>query len=233
MKLSVITPTADQPTGIALAERWMQHQTLQPDEWIVADDGTEKAQLSQGQTHLYRVREYEGGASLAANILAALEHATGDVIAIWEHDDYYHPNHLQLCVDKLTNRSGATGASVLRYFNVRHRMWVVMQNVGSALCNTALTKDYVPHLKQEAEQLLLSGRYNLDGLFWAKLHYKNKFLHKIPTVIGIKGLPGRPGLGLGHRVDRNRRWQNDPNGEVLKDWLGEDAEAYFPLLGDV
>lgn len=233
MTLSVITPTADQPVGMALAERWMQHQTVQPDEWIVVDDGETPATLTLGQTHIIRERTQEGGASLAGNILAGLEIAEGDVIAIWEHDDYYYPNHLQTCVEKLTDRSGATGSSILKYFNLQHRLWIVMQNVGSALCNTALTRDHADKLRAAAEPLLETGKHNLDGTFWASLHYKNKFLTKQSTVIGIKGLPGRPGLGLGHRPETSRRWQTDPTGLVLKEWLGPHAEPYLELLGDV
>jgi glycosyltransferase involved in cell wall biosynthesis len=211
----------------------MQHQTRQPDEWIVADDGEQHALLSLGQAHIIQERRYEKGASLAANILAGLERASGDIIVIWEHDDYYAPEHLDLCYNKLCERSGAVGSDVLRYFNVEHRMWIVMQNVGSALCNTAFTKDHADVLKREAEALLETEKHNLDGNFWSKLHFKHKFLHKIPTVVGIKGLPGRAGLGLGHRVDRNRRWQTDPTGEVLKEWLGSDADPYLEMLGPV
>lgn len=44
--VTVITPTADQPTGIALLERYMARQTVKPDAWIVADDGNTPASLT-------------------------------------------------------------------------------------------------------------------------------------------------------------------------------------------
>ena len=40
LRVSVITPTADQPIGIKLLEGYVQAQTVQPFEWIVADDGS-------------------------------------------------------------------------------------------------------------------------------------------------------------------------------------------------
>jgi glycosyltransferase involved in cell wall biosynthesis len=233
MKVSVITPTADQPTGMKLAERWMKQQTLQPDEWVVADDGESHALLSLGQAHIIRERTYERGASLAANVLAGLERVTGDVVVIWEHDDYYHPNHIRYCCQRLAGRSGATGSEILRYFNIAHRQWVIMQNIGSALCNTAFTSDLIPVVREHAERLLETKGHNLDALFWASLHHSKKFLHRTNTVVGIKGLPGRKGLGIGHRVDSKRSWQTDPKGEVLQAWIGKDAEPYLELLGPV
>src|SRR5687768_6841694 len=50
--ITVITPTADRPAAWPLAERWMARQTVQPDQWIVADDGIAPAPLTMGQQHI-------------------------------------------------------------------------------------------------------------------------------------------------------------------------------------
>lgn len=228
MRISVITPTADQPTGIALAEKWMARQTVQPHEWIVADDGTVPAALTAGQMHIVRTRLHEGGKSLAGNIMAGLQAATGDVIIIVEHDDWYAPNHIETCIARLTRRGGgATGSINQRYYNVQHRVHRLMKNVGSALCNTAFTSDHKRGMFRAAERAFRDGKYCVDRHFWDALPRSHWDVHDIDTVVGIKGLPGRKGLGIGHRPDN--KWTPDHDGHMLRRWVGEDADTYMGL----
>jgi hypothetical protein len=44
-------------------------------------------------------------------------------------------------------------------------------------------------------------------------------------VIGIKGLPGRMGIGIGHR--QSFKGQDDPDGLKLREWIGDDAGIYL------
>lgn len=232
MTITLITPTADQPQGMALAEYYMQRQTLAFDQWIVADDGNVPAQLTLGQQHIVRPREHEGGRSLAANILAALPHAVGDIIVIVEHDDYYAPNHLEVCASYLAMGVSACGSGNLRYYNLPNRCWRVMRNQGSALCNTALTRDALPHLEAAAQTAFAQNIIGLDGNFWRRLMNGNVpcVVHDTDTVVGIKGLPGRTGLGIGHRPNPHQ-WQKDANWQRLRHWLGDaDAQAYINLF---
>lgn len=225
MRISLITPTADQPAGIALCERWIARQTVQPDEWIVADDGIVPATLSMGQQHLARTRQHEGAQSLAANILVALETVTGDIVIVVEHDDHYAPNHIEVCVDRLKTAS-ATGARQQRYYNVEHRCWILMQNIGSSLCNTAFRADQIPKMQAAGKAAFQRKAIGLDRLFWDSLRI-GKDVHGINTVVGIKGLPGRKGLGMGHRPGTNgRRWTPDPDLRQLRAWIGDDVQAY-------
>lgn len=225
MKISLITPTADQPTGIALAERFIARQTVKPDEWIVADDGETPATLTMGQVHIVRKRQHEGGRSLASNMLAALEVATGDLIIIIEHDDWYAPDHIETCVQRL-KAGGATGSINQRYYNVEHRSYRLMKNIGSALCNTAFTSDHKKGMKRAAEKAFRDGRICVDRYFWDALPRSYWDIHSVDTVVGIKGLPGRKGLGLGHRPDH--RWTDD-DGTVLRQWVGDDADEYLKI----
>lgn len=222
MKISLITPTADQPLGIMLAEQYMARQTIGFHEWIVADDGTVPARLTMNQKHVVRPRRYEGGASLANNVLDALAHVTGDVVVIVEHDDHYHPRHLEVSRDRL-ERAEATGAGWQRYYNVHHRCHKLMKNVGSALCNTAFRVALMPAMEEAAERCRRSGAIGLDRMFWDSLK-EGADVHDEHTVVGIKGLPGRPGLGIGHRPDNT--WNMDPNLEQLRQWIGDDVENY-------
>lgn len=225
MRISVITPTADQPRGIELLEGYMARQTVQPDQWIVADDGTVPAMLTMGQTHLVRPRTQEGGRSLASNLLAGLDTAVGDVLLVFEHDDWYSADHIETCLLGLRG-AHATGSRWQRYYNVEHRCWVVMDNVGSALCNTAFTRAVVPDMRAAAQRVLDSGSIGLDRLFWDSLAQADKCITETETVVGIKGLPGRPGLGMGHRPSQSNRWTMDAGGTKLREWVGADAVNY-------
>lgn len=221
MRVSAITPTADQPLGLLLLERYMARQTVQPDDWIVADDGVEPAKLTMGQTHLVRKREHEGGRSLAGNMLAALAYAPGDVVVVFEHDDWYAPNHIEVCLDRLRS-APATGSMFQRYYNVEQRCWRLMRNVGSALCNTAFRAELVPTMLAAANRASASGSYGVDRLFWDSVTGGD--VHEIDTVVGIKGLPGRQGLGMGHRPGDG--WTHDPQLAQLQNWIGNDVENY-------
>lgn len=220
MKVTLITPTADQPMGIFLCERYMARQTAKFHQWIVADDGEIPATLTMGQQHLVRRREHDGGRSLAGNILAALPHVKGDVVVIIEHDDYYAANHLHVCIDRLKSAE-ATGSRWQRYYNIEHRSHRLMRNIGSALCNTSFRVSLLRQFEAAAHAAFRKGEIGLDRLFWDSIEGD---VHDINTVVGIKGLPGRRGLGLGHRPGNG--WTADPDMKVLQEWIGSDVENY-------
>jgi hypothetical protein len=222
MKVSVITPTADRPAAWPLAERWMARQTVQPDQWIVADDGVEAAPLTMSQQHIRRPRKETGGASLVMNLLAAIPHVHGDVVLICEDDDFYRPNHIAVCVDQL-RKHRAVGCTWLNYYNVRARAWRRIRNSCAALCNTAFQAECLPMLERAAHDALAEGIYHVDRLFWRTAGTAG--LHEQETVIGIKGLDGMPGIGIGHRPGPG--WRPDARGNKLREWVGKDAEAYL------
>ena len=227
-KLSLITCTADRPWAIARAEFQIGRQTLPPDEWIVADDGNEAATLTQGQTHIRRVRDGEGALSLGRNMLSALAAVTGDLIVVIEDDDWYHPEYLATCVRHLQSCQ-ATGDPLQRYYNVAQRRYVVMNNRGSALCQTACQRVLLPLMRQAAEEAIRANHYGIDARFWAKLSPSQYRLQGGQRTVGMKGIPGRSGLGMGHRPDSKRPWRDDPRGTVLRSWIGADADAYLAL----
>lgn len=223
MRISVITPTCDRPRGIELCERYMARQTVQPDEWIVADGGQEPARLTMGQVHLHRPSP-PGAANLAGNILRALDAVTGDVVVIVEDDDAYLPNHIEGCVMGLKRRP-AYGCNRLLYVNVEHRCFAQMANNGSALCQTAFRSELIPEMRKAAQEAMAAGDFGIDRRFWAS----RKHMATGPqTVIGVKGLTGTPGLGIGHRPrsSRFRRWHPDPDLKMLRQHIGDDVEAY-------
>ena len=221
-RIAVITPTADQPTGMALLEGYMARQTRQPDQWIVADDGLQPAQLSFGQTHLVERRRFEGGRSLASNLLRGLEAVQADMILIMEHDDWYSREHIAHVAAQL-DRQPVAGSKLQRYYNVAQRHWRVMSNRGSCLAQTGLRAECVPQLRKAAQRSFGTGEIGIDALFWAGFKTVRNDISQ--TTVGIKGLPGRKGLGMGHRPP-DHRWTADPAMKKLAEWIGQDAGLY-------
>lgn len=201
----------------------MARQTARVDQWIVVDDGVMPAPLTMGQTHIRRKRTAEGGASLALNIIEAVRHLTADLVVIIEDDDYYRANHLEVCRRRLATHE-AVGCIWLNYYNVELRAWRRIRNSCAALCNTALRASALPMLRAAAEAAIAAGVYHVDRLFWQRVGAAG--LHQEETVIGIKGLPGRRGIGIGHRKDG--AWRADPDGVKAREWLGVDAAWYAP-----
>ncbi len=222
MKVTVITPTADRPAAWPLAERWMARQTRQPDQWIVADDGVAPAPLTAGQQHVRRQRKETGGASLAMNLLAAIQHVRGGVVLVMEDDDYYRPDHIAVCVERL-RKHRAVGCTRLTYTTDRPRPSPRIRKSRAAQCTTANRAECRPPLQQAAHGALAQGIYHVDRLFWQQVGTAG--LHEQETVIGIKGLDGMPGIGIGHRPGPG--WHPDAGGKKLREWVGSDAEAYL------
>jgi glycosyltransferase involved in cell wall biosynthesis len=199
----------------------MGRQTLKADQWIVADDGIEEQPTTAGQQVIRRQRSSEGAKSLADNILASIDHVRGDYVGIIENDDYYLPDHIEYHVNQLKDNV-ASGGVWLNYYNVQYKGYRTIRNKCSALCNTFMRVEVLEDLRKAALECRAKNDYNIDQHFWERVGYKG--LHEHVSVIGIKGLAGRKGLGVGHRP---KSLQADPNFKQLKLWLGDDATYYI------
>lgn len=234
MNLTIITPTADQPTGIALCERYMARQTLAiaDVQWIVADDGVEPARLTMGQTLVRRDRDpyCKPHESLCRNLLAAVELVMGDLIVFVEHDDWYDPAYLERMMQAADENPSAflIGDASQRYYNVAKRCWRIFQNTGASLCQTAIRRVALRQFQGTVETCLANGSCNIDAKLWKATGRERWHLTPDPRMLGIKGLPGRPGLGIGHRP-QGTHWTPDATGEKLCEWIGTDAVPYFAM----
>lgn len=238
--ISVITPTCNRPVTFALLERWMTRQTLAPTEWIVADGGQVPVRCTLGQTHLHQPAP-AGVANFHANLQVAIEVASSDLIICMEDDDWYAPTHLEGLVAKLTQRPEVTiaGDDQQRYYNLEHRCWRHMQNRGAALCQTGFHRALIPtfldviagrraqvHSASPTERTRAIG---VDAYLWQSQPRSAWALTPMATVVGMKGLPGQPGLGVGHRPGGG--WTPDPDGAQLRAWVGAQDQALYTRLG--
>jgi hypothetical protein len=80
------------------------------------------------------------------------------------------------------------------------------------------------------EEALHSGEKFFDITLWELARKKNTLLFTNQNVsIGIKGLPGRAGIGYGHEP---KGFITDTGGRQLKKWVGPEwFNVYSKYLG--
>lgn len=241
--ITVITPTGDTPVALKLCHKWMKaqanvnkHKIL----WIISDDSRHPMcplvldREDIKVLHLQNPYSKPGPVSMATNLLTAINHAEGDHIMIMEHDDFYSPFHIQNLVAHLEEYDAA-GSVWQHYYNLASRSYKLYRNKGSALCCTAFKRHLLPYFVEAVKWCKEHEHKGMDRRFWDILTITTP--HKVniyddlknPTCIGIKGLPGRPGIGVGHRAIN---YTPDLEGEVLKKWVGDEAYKIYKGIQD-
>jgi hypothetical protein len=225
MKLALLTPTGDRPEAFSLCQRWMQRQTRQPDLWFVMDDGVNETSVAPADYQIATLRLPpwdKPGTSQHRNMLALLdaaEESDCDAFVIVEDDDWYGKHYLERCASLLQVHE-LIGERPARYYNVRTRHWRTFQNHSHAsLCQTAFRRSMIQPLRE----VVSTGAW-IDMTFWPR-YFSRGHLWEGCNVLGIKGMPGRAGVSNAHR--ETAAWgQYDPSLEKLREWIGNDAEAY-------
>jgi hypothetical protein len=250
--MELITPTGDRYETLMLTFEYMKRQTFVRNgglvAWHIVDDGKTDAasrvvaehsdsEMANHNIVVYHHRlehnpKYVGPRSLARNISAVLNLITAHKIAIIEDDDCYHEAHLQELSDRL-DHSWMAGTVWQRYYHLPSRSYRVFRNRGSAFCSTGFIRPLVRVLSEVCQDCFERNSKGLDARFWQLVQlagYKVDIYEPsddTPQVVGMKGLPGREGIGVGHRP---KKFLPDPQMTVLKKWVGED---YFPAYRDM
>jgi hypothetical protein len=233
--VTLITPTSDRPLVFALCERWMRRALCcldnRPVHWIVADDGREPARCTLGQLHLRRSPAADPTASFRGNLRAALEQAAPGLVLFIEDDDWYAPSYLAAMIAWLSGDVEIAGEAESKYYNVRERRYLDCRNRGHAsLCQTGIRGSLVPWLLEYLSAGRNANTPLVDLDLW-NIGAQNSVRRLEPNstlCVGIKGLPGKAGIGIGHRL--GRRHEHDPHGTQLARWIGPaDAALYFAL----
>lgn len=234
--LTLITPTGDRSLAFALCQNWIRKQTLQPDQWIVIDDGRmpTKPFICSMQ---YMRREPQPGDphhTLLLNLKTALPLIRGDKIIIIEDDDYYAPKYIETMSAKLDEHE-IVGIGRAKYYHLFSGGYYRHRNMRHAsLAQTAFRKSFL----SEFEELLNSTDNYLDFQLWGKVKRSGRefiFIDDNESLyVGIKGLPGRQGIGIGynpkHRIYKQH--SHDVSREILKKWIPEDYEIYMDIIND-
>lgn len=228
--ITLLTPTGDRPQCIERCSFYIERQDfkLGPIQWLISDDSEQKSKIRVPNnvnyfTHLERTYPGNKSDSFRGNIITSLPHIVFDKVLIIEDDDWYASNYITTYHSRLLQYQ-LVGEGPARYYNVKYQIWRVLGNAKRAsFCQTALRTEIL-------DKLFISCQRDsafVDARLWNKDCRKFIFQDKA-HCIGIKGMPGRLGIGMGHRC---KTFQKDKEWQILEKWIGkEDTEFYKSIM---
>jgi hypothetical protein len=232
--LTLLTATGARPEAWAICEHLMRAQDYAgPVRWVIIDDGPEPQPVTFArpgwQLEILRpLPAWEAGQNTQArNLLAGLGiiDAAAHVVLI-EDDDWYAPDWLTT-VHAALDEAELVGETRARYYHVGTRHAHEHTNTTHAsLCSTALRGAAIDRLRDVClfqPRVAPIGRplTFIDMELWHR--HGSRQLFDGHRVVGIKGLPGRHGIGSGHLGFESIA---DPHGEILRRWVGDAARFY-------
>lgn len=209
--LSVITPTGGRPEAFAVLAECIRRQTCRDFEWVIVDDCDPETDVPAVHDRITRVRPQPrwqpGQNTQARNLLEGIKAARGDAIAVMEDDDWYCDEWIAQCIEWASEHELA-GEGDSHYYNVAN-------GTGRAMCNTRHASLCATVLRGAALDRLVSicrdGGKLIDCRLWAGGGHFEPWRGR---VVGIKGMPGRPGIGVGHQLVGERF----PITDWIPDW---------------
>jgi hypothetical protein len=136
------------------------------------------------------------------------------------------------------------GESPSLYYHLPTRQYAIQANTHTpALCSTAFSARLIPKIIE----LCRDPNPSVDYRLWTLAHSATDIQScNLPVrepgndaddgvidaryVVGLKGLPGRPGIGGGHVLaGPAESWKPDPDGTILRRFIGDDADAYLGM----
>jgi hypothetical protein len=231
--VSIITATGNRPEAFELCAEFIRRQDYKgPLQWIVVDDGEiatgiDDLPASILLSHVYPEPKWKPGENtLARNLLAAIPEVCYDFVVFAEDDDWYARDYVSGQAKYLAEGFKIVGEVPARYYHLPTRQcWRDLHNRSHAsLAQTVIHRDLLPMLAAICEDA--AAPQFIDVRLWEAFQGRRAF-HGGRRSVGMKGLPGRVGIGIGHRPDHGGEWEPDPDLETLADWVGaEDAKLY-------
>lgn len=216
--LTVLTPTGGRQKAFNLLAIYLNRQTLEQFRWVIVDDCepcTIIPVLREGihVVTVYPEHQWQPGMNTQAlSILSGLEHCS-ERIAVCEDDDYYAPGYLEAMNDRLDSFD-LVGEAPSLYYHTQSRTLSDMGNTQHAsLACTAMKGQAIAELREICQ----TKPTRIDQRLWKGSSLAKHLGPRLHTL-GIKGLPGRPGIGIGHRMT------GKPCN--LSDLIGDDARIY-------
>lgn len=223
--LYLITATGGRPEALALTARWINEQSFKGKaRWLVVDDcdpATPIPHVRRGILTgvIWPDWRWKPGMNTQARSMAELLKRVPDdaTVIIVEDDDVLLPPHVENLL-KALETADLVGEKTSKYYNVASMRWRLMPGKYHASLATVGLKG--PALKTLRE-ICQRGSRRIDMDLWGQFAGPKTLLESA-NVIGIKGLPGRAGIGVGHRDS----FGTPDDGTVLREWLGDRATAY-------
>lgn len=227
--VTIITCTGGRPEAFSLCAKFVDRQTWRGSlQWIVVDDTEDTVAVPprDGYEIIAPLRIWKPGQNtLGINLLSAMGAVQYDKVLFIEDDDWYSPDYVQVMADRLDDAC-ITGETQARYYHVPSRQyWQLDNSAHASLCSTGIRCELLPVIRRICES---PDPNFIDVRLWESVP---GFLRQDHHTVGIKGLPGRPGIGIGHRPDMSRGdWHHDPNLIKLREWVGDDVALYEPFM---
>jgi hypothetical protein len=226
--LTLLTATGARPEAWAICERLMVAQDYAgPVHWIIVDDGPEPQPVTfarEGWTlEVIRREPYwqPGQNTQAKNLLAGLRRVPASArLVVIEDDDCYSADWLSTVGRELA-KAELVGECRARYYNISTKRARQLSNSQHAsLCSTAMRGSAIETFRWACDR----QEKFIDLVLWRK--HRSRYLFTGNRVVGIKGMPGRGGIGMGHAQDFAGTM--DADGRILRQWLGDNARFYVP-----
>jgi hypothetical protein len=225
--ISLLTCTGARPEAFALLEGWIRDQTFQSFEWIVVDDGPEPTPVTMGQRVLRPKPFWDGSQhTLLRNLSVGLAAVRCDRILFIEDDEVYLPTYVERMAE-LMGRHMLVGETPARYYNLRHWAYRVLPNrTHASLCQTGMQTALSEALIRLCARAA-PARPFVDLELWravSSVADAGALLVPGSNVVSLKCLPGRGGIGIGHRVEPRHYpgWTSDFDRKQLTQWIGAD-----------
>jgi hypothetical protein len=241
--IALITPTGARPTQIRLCASFMHRQDYQGKVlWVIVDDAVPVTadcvpdNFREGWRilKLFPSTKWRPGQNTQArNLLAGVNALCGyeiEAVFIIEDDDYYKPNYLRVMMEKLQGFD-LVGEKFTIYYNVeKHLIFYNKNDMHASLFQVAFTPSLIDTFKMICADP--KGIF-IDVRFFGRVRAtsgKINMFNSEQLAIGIKGQPGRAGIGYGHRMGLGRydlnRMEGDPDKKKLQELLGDDYIYY-------
>jgi hypothetical protein len=209
----------------------MKYQARQPDQWIVVDDGKTPLKPTTSMQYVRREpRSDDPEYTLIPNLKMALPLIKGDKIMIIEDDEYYARGYIAEMAFRLDQHE-IVGIGRSRYYHLPSGNYSRLPNINHAsFAEMAFRKSFLP----EFEEFLNDGLF-LDMRIWRNINGKRGLVfidNSTPLYVGMKGLPGRHGIGIGHNPDHRiyKQHSRDASREILKKWIPRDYKIYMNII---
>ena len=244
--ITIITPTGGRPEAFKVLSRCLARQTYRDMvQWIVIDDvqpRTAKPEMPVNFLVDFLYPEplwQEGQNTQIRTLLMGIKWVRGHHVFLLEDDDYVKPTFLQQYMEWFNENPGRAliGEASAKYYNIRTLKYRIQGNLYHAsLCQTAFVGNQLP-MFADALRATPEGGY-VDEVLWGmakegRIAASCIFLNpNSEQLVGMKGLPGRDGIGASHTW--NPGWQEDDDDKsILKQWIGEDGfQTYVQVLGE-
>jgi hypothetical protein len=245
MKLTAITLTGDRPEAFGFCQQWMHSQTRRPDQWIIVHDGKNPLRQEGTGKYYYRLPQPDDPQhTMILNLQEAVQYITGDAILIFEDDEYYAPRYIEEMAQRLEQYE-IVGIGRSKYYHLPTGGYIRHNNLGHAsLAQTAFRTSLLPEFST-----LIPGDMFLDIRLWKLINgpaapicnaRNYAEMERISEngrgiifddgedyclYVGMKGLPGRNGIGSGHNEKTYRNIDKDRS--MLRRWIPDNYKAYL------